>query len=223
MAPTDNAVPDTAGPVGTLSEDSVPDTADAALIGTRIRARRRELGLTLQTVGERIGVSKSHLGQVETAKITVSLNLLEKISSVLGLPIKNLIAAPGSADPAEPAVQRPAPDRRVFLTRADRRKAVVLPGGRSPLEVLTPDLQRLLEVTQSADPPGDWHEVDHSVVAPEEFVHVVEGSYEIEEGDVRHTLHPGDSMVFYPTGTYRVRNPGTVTARALWVTLPAAT
>lgn len=215
MAPSDETAPD-----GTL-----PETADGVLIGARIRARRRELGLTLQAVGERIGVSKSYLGQVETARLTASLNLLERISDVLHVPIRTLIGDSGNA-PAELDGSRghsPETDRRVFLTRVDHRKAVLLPGGRAPLEVLTPDLQRKFEVTQSADPPGDWHQVDRAKVASEEFVHVIAGSYEIEEGGTVHTLHSGDSMVFYPTATYRIRSSGTEIARALWVALPAVT
>lgn len=208
----------------TVPDDTLPEAADGVLIGARIRGRRRELGWTLQAVADRIGISKSYLGQVETAKLTASLGLLEKISRVLQVPVRTLVAAPGDLGPSEPVAvgaQPQAADRRVFVTRADRRKAVVLPGGRAPLEVLTPDLQRQFEVVQSADPPGDWHEVDRSRIAPEEFVHVVEGHYEIEVGDTVHALQSGDSMVFYPTAPYRVRNPGTQTARALWVALPA--
>ena len=206
-----------------MSDDSPPEAADGVLIGARIRARRRELGLTLQAVGERIGVSKSYLGQVETAKLTASLGLVEKISDVLQVPIRTLLAAPGDSGPAEPVIavaHRSTADRRVFVTRSDRRVALVLPGGRAPLEVLTPDLQRQFEVTQSADPPGVWHVVDRSRVAPEEFVHVLEGSYEIDVGGTVHTLHSGDSMVFYPTAPYRVRSSGSGAVRAIWVTLP---
>lgn len=205
-------------------DDLSTESADGVLIGARIRGRRRELGLTLQAVGERIGVSKSYLGQVETARLTASLGLLEKISGVLRIPIRTLIAAPGDSGPIESTsarTQQPVADRRVFVTRADRRTALVHPGGRSPVEVLTPDLQRQFEVTQSADPPGGWHEVDRSRVAPEEFVHVLEGSYELEVGGAVHNLHSGDSMTFYPTAPYRVRSSGPGAARAIWVTLPA--
>lgn len=209
------------------TEDASRPISERAQVGARIRGRRRELGLTLQQVGDSIGVTKSYLGQVETGKLAASLPVLEKLSETLQVPIRLLVdAAPtGTAPLAEASTVdtesgKPT-DRRAFVTRAAQRKAVLTPGGRAPLEVLTPDLQRQFEVVQSADPADGWHRVDRSRIAPEEFVHVLDGSYEIEIEETVHTLHPGDSMIFYPTTSYRVRSRGPGIARALWVTLPA--
>lgn len=61
-------------------------------IGQRIRQRRTELGLTQQTVGSRIGVSKNavYLWETgETAEITLENRI--KLSEVLSLPLSDLL------------------------------------------------------------------------------------------------------------------------------------
>ena len=191
-------------------------------VAARIRSRRRELGLTLQDVAGRSDVSKSYLSQVETGKLSPSLGTLERISAALRLPTRALVADPGdypahgrsSDDRAVDLV-----DRRVFVTRRGERKQIAYAGG-LPLELLTPDLQRQLEVTATSDPAGLWRDVVRHGNDSEEFVFVAEGEYELMLHDDVHRLRQGDSMCFYPESTFRVRAIGPEAGRAIWIALP---
>ncbi|RLV56226.1 XRE family transcriptional regulator [Aeromicrobium phragmitis] len=197
------------------------DGADMRAVASRIRSRRQQLGLTLQDVAERSDVSKSYLSQVETAKLSPSLGTLERISAALRLPTKALMADPGDFSLAGARSEGTPPllDRRVFVTRKDRRKTLGYSGG-APLELLTPDLQRQLEVTMTTDPPDQWRDVERFGSDSEEFVFVLDGDYEVMLDEDVHHLKRRDSMYFYPTTTYRVRAVGSVPARAIWVALP---
>lgn len=57
------------------------DAADT--VGNRIRHRRKELGFTLETLGERLELSAQAMQRYETGARKVSVPLLEKIAAEL--------------------------------------------------------------------------------------------------------------------------------------------
>ena len=56
---------------------------DFALIGSKIRERRRSLGLTQEYIAEYLDVNPSHLSNIESGKCKVSLTALVSIANVL--------------------------------------------------------------------------------------------------------------------------------------------
>ncbi len=60
-------------------------------LGRKIFARRKELGLSQNTLAERLDISREHLAKIETAKRTVSLDLLIDIAEALDIKVKELI------------------------------------------------------------------------------------------------------------------------------------
>ena len=58
----------------------------------RVRARRKELSLTLRELGEQAGVSERFLGLVEGGRANVSVTKLEDIARVLGTSAADLIS-----------------------------------------------------------------------------------------------------------------------------------
>jgi XRE family transcriptional regulator of biofilm formation len=58
------------------------------MIGKRVKQLRSELGLSLNELAERAGVAKSYLSSIERdIQSNPSIQFLEKISAVLGVPI----------------------------------------------------------------------------------------------------------------------------------------
>jgi transcriptional regulator with XRE-family HTH domain len=53
------------------------------LLGQRIRDRRLAMGMTLQTLGERVGKHRAHLSQIENGISCPSSHLLFKICRAL--------------------------------------------------------------------------------------------------------------------------------------------
>ena len=60
-------------------------------LGRRIRKFRKKSGLTQERLAEKVHVSVTHIGLVETGKRRVSLKTLQKIASALGVKAKDLL------------------------------------------------------------------------------------------------------------------------------------
>ena len=56
---------------------------DYLAIGKKIAARRKELGLTQEQLAEEVGISYSHIGNIERGKTKLSLQVFADISNVL--------------------------------------------------------------------------------------------------------------------------------------------
>src|SRR5690242_7153800 len=67
---------------------------ERASIGVLMRARRQELGLSLQRVADSVGCAKSYLSSVETEQRNPpAADLLRKLEEVLMLPAGKLVSA----------------------------------------------------------------------------------------------------------------------------------
>ncbi|SMF92929.1 Predicted transcriptional regulator with C-terminal CBS domains [Paenibacillus uliginis N3/975] len=62
------------------------------LVGTRIRALRRERGLSQEALGEKGGFHFSYIGQIERGEKNVSLINLQKIAGALEVNLMQLFA-----------------------------------------------------------------------------------------------------------------------------------
>lgn len=60
-------------------------------LGRNIYAKRKELGLSQNSFAEKLDISREHLAKIETAKRTVSLDLLIEIAEALGVKVRDLI------------------------------------------------------------------------------------------------------------------------------------
>ena len=74
-------------------------------IGSTIRKRRVELAATMPefnalAFSRRLGITVGHLYHVETGRVGVSAELLERIASLLGLDAHRLLAANGQIAPS---------------------------------------------------------------------------------------------------------------------------
>ncbi len=60
-------------------------------LGRKIFNQRKKLKLSQNQLAEKLNISREHLAKVETAKRTVSLDLLIEIAEKLGVKVKDLI------------------------------------------------------------------------------------------------------------------------------------
>lgn len=60
-------------------------------LGKRIRRFRKKAGLTQERLAEKVHVSTTHIGLVETGKRRVSLKTLQRIASALAVKVRNLL------------------------------------------------------------------------------------------------------------------------------------
>lgn len=69
------------------------------MIGKRIQDLRIKRGMSLSELAERAGVAKSYLSAIERMiQVNPSIQVLEKLASVLGIPVQQLLIDESVAD-----------------------------------------------------------------------------------------------------------------------------
>lgn len=187
-----------------------PESEDELDVGARLRALRLRAGWRLKDVAERAGCSESMLSKIETGHVSPSINMLHRITRILGTNIGNLFAP---IDHAAPFVQRAG--RRPTLARNALRH-----GEGITLESLTPfEIGGALQAQLHVIEPGGASDglIQHE---GEEVGYVVEGILELTVDNQTAVLHAGDSFFFASHRPHGYRNPGTVVAKVVWVNSP---
>ncbi|KUF12720.1 helix-turn-helix domain-containing protein [Pseudoponticoccus marisrubri] len=184
--------------------DSLPI---ARSIGADLRTLRRNRGLTLQDLADRLGRSVGWLSQVERDLSEPSITDLRHLAAALEVSV-SMLAQPGHAAPD---------DLGVVVRKASRRPIGSRASGLVE-ELLSPDLTDDFEVVHSTFEPHS--QIGETVTRPtQEVGYLVSGSLELEIGGQRHSIHAGDS--FRIRGEpFRWENPHDTPAVAIWVIAP---
>lgn len=175
-------------------------------IGRRIRNLRHIKGLTLKDLADRALCSESMLSKVENGKAQLSLTSLHRIVHSLDITITALF----SESRADQGV----------VTRANDRSTFRIDANGSRLErLIPPNLGHLLEGNLHILEPGGG---SNGVLTHEgeEVGYVLAGTFELTVSGVHYHLNVGDSFVYRSEEPHSYRNPGTETARVLWVSTP---
>ncbi len=172
-------------------------------IGARIRKERLKRQLTLEQLSTGTGLSKSLLSQVERNITQPSITSIKKIARYFEISVVKLLADSenehnlwGYARTHETqAIEHRLYSNDTKVVPSGRRKGITLPGSSVIYEVLTPDLNRQLEVMYMRITKGDTSG-DQPMVDPpgEKFGLVLKGTIEVRSGNDVHTLSAGDSI-----------------------------
>ena len=66
---------------------------DLSLMGSKIKAERKRLNLTLETLSEQIGISRNYLWEIEAGRKVPALNTLFNLGVTLNVSIDYLLGA----------------------------------------------------------------------------------------------------------------------------------
>jgi len=195
-------------------------------LGDTIRDERRKRKLTLERLSEKTNLSKSFLSQVERGRTQPSIRSLKKIAQEFAIDVVDLFSPEQQEkthrDPSV-AVGKNAQAyvEDVRVVRANRRKSLTLPGSKVSYDLLTPDLNRLVEViylrTNPAESSGDEPVIDSP---GEKFGVVLNGTLEVRVKDEIYELHSGDSIYFPAHFPHSWRGMGNEPISAVWVLTP---
>lgn len=178
-----------------MGEDAT--AGSPAALGRELRRQRRARELTVEDLAELAGVSSGFVSQLERGRANPSLSNLQKLAGALGVTLVSLFS---------PAAARPP--SRYGVVRASARKQLILPREGIVYELLTPDLNRKLEMIRSVVPVVyDTSPVPYQHEG-EECVHVLRGRIEAGIGDDRVVLEPGDSITYDASVPHWWRNVG---------------
>jgi transcriptional regulator with XRE-family HTH domain len=177
-------------------------------LGEQVRRLRLEQSLTLEEVSAKSGVSIGSLSQIERGKGNPAFFTLLKIAHALGVPVARFFHIERAVSPV--------------VRRGEGRQLNPHPHAHSGAvyELLTPDLDRALEVVRYELPPGLSTESTPFVHGGEESGIILRGTQEINVNGVLYTLSAGDSISFQSSLPHWFRNPGPDVVEGIFVCTP---
>ena len=188
--------------------DQAPDIFES------IKSIRKSKGFTLQEMSNRTGISVNRLSQIERSKANPSIGTLKKITNALGVPFMSL--GNGENTPSLSAGNQ----KKAEVVRKDMRKMLVYPKSKTKVYLLTPDLQRKLEVMLSESEPDEQRPEEWYSHEGEELGLVLEGELEVTVDDEVYVLRAGDSIYYQSHLSHRIRRIGDAPCKSIWVITP---
>jgi len=199
------------------------DEQPALQLGVKLEKLRKSRSLTLQQVADRADLSKSFVSQVESGTSRPSIASLKRIGDALDITLAELFMDLESGSVRAPSDNGSGVGRvsDATIVRADKRKRLLWPGRSAEAAMLTPDVQRKLEVLLTTEEPGSAaEESGHYVHEGEEFGFVIEGEFEVTVAGEIHHLSAGDTIYFSSSYPHSTRAVGDKPATTLWVITP---
>ncbi len=199
---------------------AVVSAADASWdsIGARVRAARTAAHLTVRELARRIGVSASHVSQVERGIGAFSVPALYAVARELQVTMSDLL------DPGAPETARDAPADPVSPTDLEAAGIVQRAADHPVIQLssgprwsrLTASGEAGAEFLEVVYAPGTAATAEHITHEGREYGLVIAGRLGVEVDGVETVLEAGDSVVFDSRLPHRFWNVGDHEARAVW-------
>jgi transcriptional regulator with XRE-family HTH domain/mannose-6-phosphate isomerase-like protein (cupin superfamily) len=203
-------------------------------VGDRLRARRKEAGLSLRGLARDVGVSPSLISQIEHGKATPSVATLYAIVSKLNISLDELFfdgprgaaAIAAAAGESSPQDDGPQPGSASNQWQAPSEGPVLRADNRLSL-TLASDV-RWERLTASHDPKVEFLYVTYPVGGEScpadalmrhsgsEYGIVLSGRLGATVGTESYELEPGDSIAFDSPTPHRIWAIGEEPATAVW-------
>ena len=161
--------------------------------------------LSLRELADQVDLTASFLSQVERDLTSPSIESLRKISQALEVPIFYFLVEPDSTSP---------------VVRRNQRRKITLPGTHLTYELLTPDLNRKMEVIMVDLQPGEDYTAAPLRHHTEECIYVLQGQLQICLGEELYYLSPGDCVYFDGPMLRHVSATGDETLRFISIITP---
>ena len=179
-------------------------------IGTHIRSLRERKTETLKEVASRAGVSESLLSQIERNKVSPAIETLFKITEALGIEPEVLFAEMSKEQHISIIKKK---ERIIF-----KKKGITF---HQLSKTTNANSRNEIDAYMLEIPPGHSGESQTSNHPGQECGIIYAGTAEITFGKATYILEEGDSISFSSTVPHQIKNCGTQTLKAYWVTSPA--
>lgn len=177
-------------------------------IGRKIKELREERGLSLRQLGEKVGVSPSHLQKIETNQITPSITVMLKVAQGFGKEL-NYFLRKGSGT------------RDITFTRPRGRTTVAVNEPNITVELLSVDItDQVFQPMVLWIPPGEKLKPREIVHEGEEWQFCLQGTVQFTIRGETFTLEEGDALHFKSHIYHHWENVGTEVAKLLMVCSP---
>jgi transcriptional regulator with XRE-family HTH domain len=177
-------------------------------IGPKLRALRKQAGLSLQQLASRSDVSAAAIHKIEQSGMVPTITTLLKLSGALGRPVAFFVDEEG-----------PAADPTVLIRDGEQRPILTSHTGIDLAGISGAYGRFYLAGARATVVPGA-SSGEHAMEHPgEELIYLLEGELEFVVNEQSYSLKPGDSLHFRTVQPHFWRNPGTTDAVALWMAL----
>jgi len=150
-------------------------------LGERIRARRKELALSLRELADTVGLTSSFLSLIEREQSSPSIESLRKISAALDVPVFFFLLEPYDKSP---------------VVRHNQQLRLTDEGSNQVYRLLSPSLYHKMEALLLEQEPNGENFATPLKQYSEEFVYVLQGKLELQLGDKVYMLERGDTAHF---------------------------
>jgi transcriptional regulator with XRE-family HTH domain len=178
-------------------------------LGEKIRRVREQKRLTLKELSQRVGVSESLISQVETGKVSPSIDTLLSLADYLEVDLEYLFSGYKRTKKA------------VVLRREDRSRMRRGGVAYEQLSLLTEDENRhAVEAVLLEIDPGKQqgsHDYGHE---GRELGIILEGQGKLSYGTDTYGLKKGDSIAYSSSIPHVLQNTGKRPLRAIWIITP---
>lgn len=175
------------------------ETAIAAAVAWRIGTLRKSLGLSLDALAQRAGVSKGTLVQIEQQRANPAISTLCRLAAALHVSVADLVAP--AADAARPITVVPATGARQLWSGPAGGSAVLLAGTPGP---------DMLEIWVWTLLPGERFEAAGHGRGTRELLHVTQGTLALEVDGTSALIPAGASALALTDRPHAYANRGTL-------------
>ena len=188
----------------------------ASKVGSRLRAERERLGISLRELARRVGVSPSLVSQIELDRVNPSVSTLYALVTELGMTMSDVFGDSGSE---QQVVRRPRDDDGL-AERPDTRRVINLASG-VRWERLTPHSDRDVEFLYVVYPVGAESCPEDALMTHggKEYGYVSSGTLGVRVGFDEYELGAGGSIAFDSSSPHRLWTVGDEPVHAIWVVI----
>ena len=199
-----------------MSEPVSSSTFEASKVGSRLRAERERLGISLRELARRVGVSPSLVSQIELDRVNPSVSTLYALVTELGMTMSDVFGDARAGD----SVVRPLRGGDGLAERPETRRVINLASG-VRWERLTPHSDSEVEFLYVTYPVGAESCPEDALMTHggREYGYVTSGTLGVRVGFEEYELEPGGSIAFDSSSPHRLWAIGDEPVHAIWVVI----
>lgn len=165
------------------------------MLSTRLKERRTEIGMSIKELAEKTGLTSGFISQIEHGQAEPSITSLRNIANVLGVAVFYFLLDDININP---------------VVKKNERKILKFSKSNITYELLSPDLNRQMEMFMAKLKPGEFTSIEPEFHSGEEAIHVLHGNLRIKLGDNDYTLEAGDTIHFDSSKPHKIMNVGQI-------------
>jgi transcriptional regulator with XRE-family HTH domain len=171
----------------------------------RLKLLRKKLGISLEVLAEKSGMTKSYLSKIERGLNTPSIAAALKLAKALNVKVEELFS------------EESARLDSYSLVRSDERQSLAANDQSLGYAVLARQVGERSMLPFMIYPPADFIDKAFKEHTGEEFLFVHEGQVEVDFMTERVLLNRGDALHFNAQKPHRIRSVGEQQAQLLVV------